>query len=298
MSFFGDIWDGIFGSDEESVELPGATMMPYYWQQSADAQTAAYWNYIANFQAAHMTRLNEARVSHADEISRYDSAEVGIQQDLDALKAQLGAQRDQAYGEIQAEYNQQNTQIEDMADEARGTQEVQDARRGMFGSTAHDSKMAGHDKREGEAKTELSDWRGRERSNVQNQYNSSLVAAQNNSNQQLAAIAARRADADRALAIMEESINQQFPVQMDASWQIANELNMNLAGFHPSQYNYVTDPGQPGLLGTLINSTVGSLGGALGTGLGQYAGNYMSGWANQWLPQPGGTSTTMPTYGQ
>jgi hypothetical protein len=297
MSFFGDIWDGIFGSEEETVTLPGASMMPQYWQWGADAQTAAYWEYIKNFQAAHTTRLNEVRASHADELSRYDGAEAQIQADLASLKAQLGAQRDTAYSDIQAEFTQQNTQIEDMADEARGTQEVQDARRGMFGSTAHDSKIAGHDKREGEAKTELNEWRGRERSNVDNQYNSSLVAAQSNSTSQLNQISANRADADRALAIMEESINQQFPVQMDASWQIANQLNMNLAGYHPSQYEYVTDPGQPGLFGSLLNSTVGALGGAVGTGLGQYAGNYMSGWANEWLPQPGGTNTDMPVYG-
>ena len=271
--------DSIFGSDAEYEQMLGATAQPFFWQAQHDEYLKAYYQMVNAQQQQGLHRINEATAGYESELSRYDQAESSLAQQLAALEASLGQQRDQAYSDIPSEYGQQKEDIGEMSESSRGSQSVQSARQGLTGSTAHDSKIAGIDKRESDAYEGLSDWRAGQRRAVDTQYNTSLTQARNDSSNQIRAIAAQRADSDRAFTLLKESIVQQNQVQMDPYPQMMANLQNQLANFSPEQYTYMTDPGSEGwgsgLLGTAATAAASAFLGPLGG----MAANTLSGWA-------------------
>ena len=273
------MFDDIFGSDAEYQEMLGATMQPFYWQQQHDAYLAAYYQMVQAQQQQALHRLSEATAGWESENLRYDEAESSLSQQLANLEASLGQQRDQAYADIQSEYGQQKEDIAELSEDARGTQSVQSARQGLLGATVHDSKLAGIDKREGDAYEGLSDWRAGQRRAVDTQYNTSLTQARTDNSNQIRAIAAQRADSDRAFTILKESIFQQYPIQMDPSAQLMADLQQKHATFSPEQYQYMTDPGSEGWGSGLLSTAATAAAGYFGGPLGALAGNALAGWA-------------------
>ena len=294
-NFFGDLVDMWFGSDQETRALPWATEGPGVVENYGQSQIDAYWAYIAQSQAQNLIRMGLYESGHADEMSRLQGSEDSLLSNLNALKADILAQRDQTYGNIQTEYNQQFGDIEDMADEARGTQEVSDARRGLFGSTAHDSAQRGHDKREGTAKNDLGEWRSGQRNQADNAYSQGINAGQRNYDAGISQINMQRQEADRALTSFRDQLYRENPVQMSMVPQLEyNMWNQLYATDWPGQ-QVVTQQATPGLFSTGLNAAISAGMGALGANAGGAAWDQLaSGWSGWW--NGGGGDQSLP-YG-
>tara|TARA_R100000664_G_scaffold34225_1_gene55297 strand:+ start:3053 stop:4030 length:978 start_codon:yes stop_codon:yes gene_type:complete len=282
-NFFDDIWGSLFGTDEETRTLPWSTEGPAVVQNYGQSMIDAYWQYIAESQLQNIQRMAMFQSGYENELATITDSEDALLQNLDALKSDLLAQRDTTYADIETMYGDQNTSIEEMADQARGTQEVADARRGLLGSTAHDSKIRGHDKAESEAKNELNQWRSSERNKANNTYTTGINSGQAQYDSGMQQLSARRQDAERALTTFQDQLYRENPVEMSMVPQLEyNMWNQLYATDWPGQ-QVVTQAATPGLLSGSLEALLGSAMSALGAEAGGAAWDALgSGWDSWW----------------
>lgn len=302
-NFFEDIWGTMFGSSPEKRRLDWADQGPITTQNFMDSQIAAYWQAIFEQEQQNRDRFKLYEEQHAQEIGRLDSAQETLRNRLASMKENLLQQRDTQYGEIEKMYNEQGEQIANTHDAARGSAEVQSARRGFLGTTVAQDRQESLYQREDASNRKNSEWRSDNRATANNAYNNAVAQADVSIGGQIAGLEAQKGEADRALTTFKESLYRQFPVQMSAVPQMQYDALKQLYGTDWDGMEIITKAGQPGMvqqqLGSMfsgmltggVNAAIGGLGGQIGSMFGGMGGGNPYGSGAQAYSMGGGVIT-------
>lgn len=275
-NFFEDIFGQMFGSSPEKRRLEWADQGPITTENFGNAQIAAYWQAIFEQEQQNRDRFQLYEEQHEKEIGRLSSAQDTLRARLASMTANLKEQRDTQYGEIENMYNDQAEQIADTHDAARGSAEVQSARRGFLGTTVAQDRQESVTAREDSSNRKNSEWRGDNRNRANNAFNNAVSQANTTIGGQISGLEAQKGQADRALTTFKENLYRQFPVQMSAVPQMQLDNARALFGTDWEGMEITTKAGQAGqvqnqlssmftgMISGGVNSAIGGLGGMFG----------------------------------